>query len=182
VQQKVAEILAARDEFLFEPWFRSRQVAYELRRLQTVPEKQKWTVWYEREGCLACGGRERPHGGNGLCSNCYVRISQALKSIVRQLTEENTGGAPHIPRKGMWRSSVREELSTKEAAAAVGVTDKTLRAWIAAGKVHAPQPTLRGTVHIRLWTAAEVEQLRREMSGLYHPGRGRRPRPHKEAP
>jgi hypothetical protein len=31
VQQKVAEILATRDEFLFEPFFRSRQVSVELR-------------------------------------------------------------------------------------------------------------------------------------------------------
>jgi hypothetical protein len=33
VQEKVAEILADRDNFIFEPFFRSRQIAYELKRL-----------------------------------------------------------------------------------------------------------------------------------------------------
>jgi hypothetical protein len=82
VQQKVAEILTARDEFVFEPFFRSRQVAYELKRLQTVAEQQKYTVYFERFGCLICQTQERPHGGNGMCVNCYNRTFQRLKQII----------------------------------------------------------------------------------------------------
>ena len=52
VQQKVAEIMAERDVIVFEPFFRSRQIAYELKRLQTVPEQRKWTVYFDRYGCL----------------------------------------------------------------------------------------------------------------------------------
>ena len=46
VQEKVAEIMADRDAFVFEPFFRSRQIAYELKRLQTMPERQKWSVHF----------------------------------------------------------------------------------------------------------------------------------------
>ena len=84
VQQKVAEILAARDEFVFEPFFRSRQVAYELKRLQTVPEQRKWTVYFERYGCLLCETRKRIHGGNGMCNRCYLRTFQTLKQIIAE--------------------------------------------------------------------------------------------------
>jgi hypothetical protein len=63
VQQKVAEILTARDEFIFEPFFRSQQVTFEIRRLQTVPELKKWSLFYERHGCLCCGKSERPACG-----------------------------------------------------------------------------------------------------------------------
>jgi len=52
VQAQVAEIMATRDAFVFEPFFRSRQIAYELKRLQRVPEQQKFAISFERYGCL----------------------------------------------------------------------------------------------------------------------------------
>jgi hypothetical protein len=84
VQQKVAEIMAERDAFVFEPFFRSRQVAYELRRLQSVPEQTKWAVYFERHGCLICETRERIHAGNGMCSRCYARTFNTLKQIIAE--------------------------------------------------------------------------------------------------
>ena len=91
VQQRVAEALAARDEFIFEPFFRSRQVAYEIRRLQTVPERKKWGVHFELNGCISCHTRERSHGANGFCSACYPRIFAQLKKIVSELMQERSG-------------------------------------------------------------------------------------------
>lgn len=55
VQEKVAEIMAERDAVVMEPFFRSRQIAYELKRLQTVPEQRKWSVHFERYGCRTSG-------------------------------------------------------------------------------------------------------------------------------
>src|SRR5579859_3970363 len=81
VQEKVAEILAARDEFMFEPWFRSRQVAYELKRIQTVSEQQTWTIYYGRFGCTVCQTQMRTHGGRGFCSQCYALIQGRLKQV-----------------------------------------------------------------------------------------------------
>jgi hypothetical protein len=70
VQAKVAEIMAERDAVVFEPFFRSRQVAYELKRLQTVPEQRKFSIAFARYGCMICETRERIHAGNGLCTKC----------------------------------------------------------------------------------------------------------------
>ena len=92
VQQQVAEIMAARDEFVFEPFFRSRQIAYELKRLQTMPERRKWTVFFERFGCMDCKTTETIHAGNGLCTACHTRTFGRLKQIIG---EEMTGEMAH---------------------------------------------------------------------------------------
>src|SRR5580658_5451919 len=90
VQQKVAEIMAERDVIVFEPFFRSRQIAYELKRLQSVPEQRKWTVYFERYGCLICETQERIHVGNGMCTQCYARTFNTLKQIIREGIEGAT--------------------------------------------------------------------------------------------
>jgi hypothetical protein len=87
VQQKVAEVLAARDEFIFEPWFRTRQVAYEIRRLQTVPERTRWSRYFERHGCISCHKQSQPHASIGFCSPCYNRVFQQLKKIDLELMQ-----------------------------------------------------------------------------------------------
>jgi len=84
VQQKVAEIMAERDAVVFEPFFRSRQIAYELKRLQTQPERRKWSVFYDRYGCLICETRTRIHVGNGMCTQCYARTFNTLKQIIAE--------------------------------------------------------------------------------------------------
>jgi hypothetical protein len=96
VQQKVAEIMADRDAVVFEPFFRSRQIAYELRRLQTVPEQQKWAVRFERKGCLVCQTKERIHVGCGMCQNCYQRTFMDLSQIIA----EGMTGQPARPASG----------------------------------------------------------------------------------
>jgi hypothetical protein len=85
VQQKVAEIMAERDATVFEPFFRSRQIAYELKRLQTVPEQRNWSVYFERCGCLICETRKSIHAGNGMCNTCHARTFQTLKHIVGEI-------------------------------------------------------------------------------------------------
>jgi len=84
VQQKVAEIMAERDAIVFEPFFRSRQVAYELKRLQTVSEQRKFTIYFERYGCLKCETRNTIHAGNGMCGNCHSRAFYRLTQITAE--------------------------------------------------------------------------------------------------
>jgi hypothetical protein len=86
VQEKVAEIFADRDNFIFEPFFRSRQIAYELRRLQTMPERRKWNLFFARHGCLICVTSERIHVANGMCARCYNRTHSTLKQIIAEQT------------------------------------------------------------------------------------------------
>ena len=84
VQQKVAEIMAERDAIVFEPFFRSRQVAYELKRLQSVPEQRKWSVSFERYGCMRCETREQIHAGNGMCNRCHALWFRRLAQIIAE--------------------------------------------------------------------------------------------------
>ncbi len=44
VQQQLAEALAQKDGILIEPFFRERRIAEEIRRLQFVPERKKWSI------------------------------------------------------------------------------------------------------------------------------------------
>jgi hypothetical protein len=87
VQQKVAEIMAEREATAFEPFFRSRQIAFEIRRLQTVPEQESWHVFFDRHGCLYCHSKEKGHAGCGMCFRCYPRILNEKKTIIRELMD-----------------------------------------------------------------------------------------------
>jgi hypothetical protein len=96
VNTKVAEIMAQRDAIVFEPFFSSRQVAYELKRLQTVPEQEKWGVYFDRYGCMLCETRERIHAGNGMCNQCRSRTFVRLTQIIA----EGMAGQPARPARG----------------------------------------------------------------------------------
>jgi hypothetical protein len=85
VRQRVAEIMAEKDAATLEPFFRTRQIAYEIRRLQTVPEQESWRVFFERHGCLYCHSKDRIHGGCGMCVRCYPRILNEKQTIIREL-------------------------------------------------------------------------------------------------
>ncbi len=87
VERKVREILAQRDAFYLEPWFRTRQLAYEIQRLQTIPERKKWGIWFQRNGCLVCRTKKKPHFGNGMCHRCRDRVFQQLKAIEKELAK-----------------------------------------------------------------------------------------------
>lgn len=96
VQEKVAEIMSERDAVAFEPFFRSRQIAYELKRLQTVPEQRKWSVRFERLGCLICQTKKQIHVGCGMCQTCYSRTFAELNQIIA----EGMTGKPARPARG----------------------------------------------------------------------------------
>jgi Phage integrase family len=89
IQQKVtrqlAEIRARDDSAIFEPFFRSRQVAYELRRLQNIPEQRVHAVRYERYGCMICKTSDRIHAAPGMCARCYGRERALRTRILKEL-------------------------------------------------------------------------------------------------
>jgi len=63
--------------------------------------------------------------------------------------------------------------STGEAAKAVGITRATLQAWIASGKIAAPDAQTLGKVRVRLWNESDVAKLRRAKKEIYVEGPGR---------
>jgi septum formation inhibitor MinC len=128
VKEKVAEIMADRDAMVFEPFFRSRQVAYELKRLQSVPEQQKWSVHFGRFGCLICQTRKRIYVGNGMCNTCYGKTFNALKQIIgegvnraplissREAQESTPGMRELLPVKSLAKRSRRTKKRRKTSA------------------------------------------------------------------
>ncbi len=68
--------------------------------------------------------------------------------------------------------------TTQQAADAVGITRVTLQAWIAAAKIKAPKPRLRGARGLRLWTESDISRLRAAKKKIY--GKGPRGRPRKK--
>jgi hypothetical protein len=167
VEEKVVEIMAQRDAFVFEPFFRSRKIAYELKRLQTVPEQQKWSIYFERRGCLICQTQKSIHIGCGMCQNCYPRIFRELTQIIAEgLAGEAARPArgtlwterllpPHTPRNTAarcWyeRSNETDRLIYGRVAKQFGVSSSHVR-YVARG--------LRHSEAISAALKKEIEQL-----------------------
>jgi DNA-directed RNA polymerase subunit RPC12/RpoP len=152
VQQKVAEIMADRDALVFEPFFRSRQIAHELKRLQTVSEQEKFSVYFERYGCLTCETRNTIHAGNGMCGNCHSRVFYRLTQIIAEgikgqparAARGTTGEQRLLPENGprdgvhqTWydRSNAKDQATYKRVATKLGVTVAYVRT-VARGRRH----------------------------------------------
>jgi Zn-finger nucleic acid-binding protein len=152
VKEQVAEIMAGRDAIAFEPFFRSRQVAYELKRLQSVPEQKKFSVAFARYGCMVCETRKTIHAGNGMCPQCrgrwFTRLTQIIAEGMTGETAQPARGAsgterrllPNRPldaphRTFYQRSSKAEKLMHMRVAQKLGVDPSHVR-HVALGKRH----------------------------------------------
>ena len=60
--------------------------------------------------------------------------------------------------------------STGEVAHQIGISRQTLQAWIAAGRIKAPESIEVGRATVRLWTKADIERVRK-FKGTLKPGR-----------
>jgi hypothetical protein len=152
VQEKVAEIMAERDAMVFEPFFRSRQIAYELKRLQNISEQEKFPVSFERYGCIDCKTKERIHGGNGLCTLCHSKwfyrltqiIAEGIKGEPAKKARDSRWDERLLPDGGIrdgihqtWyeRSGAEQQSLYKRVAAKLGVTRDHVRN-VALGRHH----------------------------------------------
>ena len=59
-------------------------------RLPTVSEQQKWTVYFQRFGCLICETMDRIHAGNGMCNRCHANTQNGLKQVLGELVRNQT--------------------------------------------------------------------------------------------
>ena len=66
--------------------------------------------------------------------------------------------------------------TTQQAADAVSITRATLQAWIKRRKLKAPATRLRNGHAVRLWSEADVSQLRRVKDRIYLKEMGRPPK------
>jgi excisionase family DNA binding protein len=66
--------------------------------------------------------------------------------------------------------------TTKQVADAVGVNKRTLLRWLQDGKVPEPRRIRNGGLDARIWTARDVERVRKWKAAHYRKGRGRKKR------
>jgi len=106
VHKKVAEIMGNREDLLLRPFFDTKRVSDEIRRIQTIPERLKWAVYIERHGCLVCGTKSASNARCGMCSTCYQRTGNRLRRIVAEgmrfgLRERFTGDLEALAKKAL---------------------------------------------------------------------------------
>jgi hypothetical protein len=89
VRERVDEIMAERGAVQLEPDFQTREVAYEIQRRQTVFERHRWRIYFEKFGCRECH-EITDHMGRGYCSKCTQLISQRLARIKRDYDQVHT--------------------------------------------------------------------------------------------
>ena len=94
IEQKMAEIMGGDKTGIFEPFFQTKAIAAELKKLQTVPHQRKWTKYFAEWGCLVCEKKDRPHMCLGMCQACYPKIAHRLQNILRLTEEEEQADAP----------------------------------------------------------------------------------------
>ncbi len=66
--------------------------------------------------------------------------------------------------------------STKQVARMVGIGRSTLVSWLRTGKLKEPRRIRNGGVDARVWTARDVERVRKWKAAHYRKARGRKKR------
>jgi predicted DNA-binding transcriptional regulator AlpA len=66
-----------------------------------------------------------------------------------------------------------KSISTRGAAARLGLSLISLQRYIAAKKITAPKPQRIGGVRVRLWTDSDIKRVRKEIPGIKN-GRSKR--------
>jgi 7-cyano-7-deazaguanine synthase in queuosine biosynthesis len=83
VEEGVREAMSGKGAEL-QPFFGSKEIAYEIKRRQTVHEQNKFSYYFEDWGCLICGTRKARHDGCGMCGSCYARVKGRLAYGIRR--------------------------------------------------------------------------------------------------
>jgi hypothetical protein len=107
VEEGVREAISGKGAEL-QPFFGSKEVAYEIKRRQTVHEQNKFTYFYEDWGCMICGSRKARHYGCGMCNPCYSRVKARLARSLRK----------HQPPKGSIQPTFVDTLQLAQEALA----------------------------------------------------------------
>lgn len=173
VDERVAEITGG-PTAIFEPFFQTKRLMTEIRRQQSVAEQNKFAYYYDKWGCMAGCGRtkaEALHSALGMCNECYRRINERLKSIVREHTppveqdqtfveaviQARTALDPSARVLAITKEQKRRFYTQQQACAKAGIDPKTLYVWLRDGVV---RPSIQISEKRWMWTDADVEELK----------------------
>ena len=88
IEQKISERIGADEAGIFEPFFQTKLIAREIRKLQTIPQRLKWPNYFKEWGCLSCHKKDGQYGGEGMCGTCYQRTRARVRTILRFTEKE----------------------------------------------------------------------------------------------
>jgi hypothetical protein len=108
IEQKMAEIMGARTDGIFETFFQGQAIADAIRKLQTVPQQRKWHYYFEEWGCLICEKKDGRYTSLGMCSACYRRTLSRLQRLLKRAEAERPEPVPvrdlqDVARKALMR-------------------------------------------------------------------------------
>jgi|ERR1700693_1507361 len=181
-----AEIVSDADSSILEPFFQSKRRSYEIRRQQDVVQQRKFRAYFDDWSCMVCGKEDAGYGSHGMCKTCYGRVDQrmrvtlgrvyaarptfdkprdliavaqeALAPSIKALRPSLSGGNRKVP---ALPAGLDGTLTTAEVAKEVGFSKTTLQRLLSAGKIKAPKLMRVHGVTYRLWTAKQVESLKK---------------------
>lgn len=84
IERKLAKMAKESVNTILEPFFQSKTVSDEMRRRQTIAERARWGLYFQKFGCLTCETKTAPHIGCGMCAKCYQRTVGRLRVVVEQ--------------------------------------------------------------------------------------------------
>jgi hypothetical protein len=73
---------------MFEPFFHTEAIAAEIKRRETVTEQRKWSLYYEKWGCLVCETKDKSHKSIGMCRTCYFKTRAGLCDAIKRAEAE----------------------------------------------------------------------------------------------
>jgi hypothetical protein len=88
IEKKITEIIGADQTGVFEPWFQRKELAREIRKLQTVPQLRKWHNCFNEWGCVDCKKKDGRYGADGMCATCFSKWKMRLQTILRFTEKE----------------------------------------------------------------------------------------------
>jgi hypothetical protein len=80
VRRRVDEAISRIGIGEFDPHFRPREVAAKARQIQNMFEREKFSLYFEKWGCMICS-KKTVHASNGHCTACVNRITSRLRQI-----------------------------------------------------------------------------------------------------
>jgi hypothetical protein len=112
IEEGVREALSSRGADL-QPFFGSKEVAYEIKRRQTIQEQNKWSYYYKDYGCMLCGTRKVRHYGCGMCQSCHHRVRDRLAASLRKRKPKESDRPTFMDNVRMAREALADPSKTK---------------------------------------------------------------------
>jgi hypothetical protein len=72
------------EELFLQPWFITRPLHDELRRLLPPSQMLKMRYYFDDFGCLRCQSRTAMYRSNGMCTSCFVLVHSRVIGCLRK--------------------------------------------------------------------------------------------------